>query len=64
MKRKVKYSDLFTTADFLKYYKGASIEELKASLKRIENSRGISKKNEKRAIKLSIINVIFIKNET
>ena len=44
------YTDLFTFDEFVKHYKGAGRRELKSALKRIGNSRDISKQNEKRAI--------------
>jgi hypothetical protein len=43
-------SELYSVEDFIQYYKGAGLRELKAALKSIGNTRDIVKKNEKQAI--------------
>ena len=51
MKTQKLYSKLHSTDEFINYYKGASRMELNATLKSIGNSRDITKKHEKDAVR-------------
>ena len=51
MKTQKLKSEMYEIEEFINYWKGAGRIELKQALKLIGNTRDISKKNEKKAIK-------------